>query len=93
MSEDGTQKYQRWADGKIEVVMYITTSSTGTRFTYPIAFTKKPLVHATPVETTSSSLLQDVFTLLTTTGGAVDFVSRTGDINLVTEFILKAEGY
>lgn len=93
VSEDGTQRYQRWANGRIEVVMYVTTSSTGTKFTYPISFTKKPLVHATPVETDSSFLLQDVFTLLTTTGGSVDFVSRGGDIYLVTEFILKAEGY
>lgn len=93
VSDDGTQKYQRWADGKIEVFMYISTTAQKTSFTFPIAFQKVPVVNAYPIQTKADRLLDAKFDSWSTTGGAVIFTSRSGDIYTVSEFILTAVGY
>ena len=93
VNEDGTQKYQRWTDGKIEVFMYISSTTQETSFTFPIAFQKVPVVNAYPIQTTADRLLDAKFDSWSTTGGAVIFTSRSGDIYTVSEFILTAVGY
>ena len=93
MSEDGTQRYQRWADGKIELFMYVSTTTQETSFTFPIAFQKVPVVNAYPIQTTADRLLDAKFDGWSTTGGGVIFTSRAGEIYTVTQFILTAVGY
>lgn len=93
VSEDGTQKYQRWADGKIEVIMYVTSTTQETAFTFPIDFQKVPCVNASPIKTTASYLLDAKFSNWSTTGAHVIFTSRGGEIYTVSEFIVSAVGY
>lgn len=94
MSEDGTQRYQRWADGKIEVFMRITqTASSECSVTFPIAFQTPPVVSACQFESFTSFYVSPGFHDVTNTGCDVVFTGVTGTQYTVTEFGLYAVGY
>ena len=96
VNEDGTQKYQRWADGEIEIWMKLqVNTSDGLPFVFPIAFTELPVVkcNETEISTAKDRYLYDGYKELSTTGGRVLFVQRTGDLETVTSAMLYACGY
>lgn len=67
----------------------------GLSFTFPIAFTKLPVVkcNETNVSVTYERFLYDGYRGLSTTGGNVLFVTRSGDIGTVVTATLYACGY
>lgn len=96
VSDDGNQKYQRWADGKIEVWMKLQNgTSNGFEFTFPISFTELPIVKCNESDTSTAidRFLYDGCKNLTTTGGKVLFVERDGIVRAPTNAILYAVGY
>lgn len=94
INEDGTQKYQRWADGKIEVFMRITqTASSECFITFPIAFQTPPVVSVSHCESSTSYYIGPAFHDVTETECDVVFTGVSGDQYTVTELGIYAVGY
>ena len=94
VSEDGTQKYQRWADGKIECFIRIIGNATlYPEITFPIAYQTPPVVTVTRESGRPDNVLGFDMRVVTTTSVIGVWASVVGDTVTISDFDAYVVGY
>lgn len=94
VSEDGTQKFQRWADGKIECYIRIQgNTEMYPEITFPIAYQTPPVVMASRETGIPDSVLGFDVRPVTTTSAIGIWHGVTGNTYTISDFDVYVVGY